>query len=61
MFNYERAKRMNFLLAVIYGSHRQHSNSCKTLDKNRKILKSILMTILGLAHDEPARPDRDAL
>ena len=33
---YEWAKRTKFLLAVIYGSPRRHSDSSKTFKKNRK-------------------------
>ena len=38
---YERVERTKFLLGVIYGSSRRHSNSCNTL-KNWKKLKYIL-------------------
>ena len=43
------AKRTKFLLAVIYGLPRGHSNSSKTFKKNCKKLKWIFMTISGLA------------
>ena len=49
LYYYEYAKRTKFLLTVICGSPRRHSNSCKTFEKNRKKLKYIFMTILGLA------------
>ena len=46
---YVWAKRTKFLLAVIYGSPGRHSNISKTFKKDRKILKSNFMIILGLA------------
>ena len=49
MINYERGKRTEFLLAVISGSPRRHSNSSESFFKNRKKLKDNFMTILRLA------------
>ena len=43
--NYESAKRTEFLLAVIYGSPRPHSDSSKTFKVNWKKLKKSFMTI----------------
>ena len=46
---YKWAKRMKFLFAVKYGSPpRRHSNSSKAFLRNRKKLKQIFITILGL-------------
>ena len=42
-YNYEWAKRMKFLLAVIYGSPRRHSYSCNTFKKNRKNVNKFFM------------------
>ena len=42
-------KQPKFLLTVIYGSPRCHLNSSKTFKKNRKKLKHIFLTMLGLA------------
>ena len=49
LFSYEWAKRPKLLLAVIYESPRQHSNSFKIFKKMGKKLKYIFWTIFGLA------------
>ena len=60
--HYEWVKRTKFLLAVMYGSPRRHSNSSKIFLRKKKNEKHLL-TILGLAgsfkfqSDEQARPD----
>ena len=64
-FYYEWAKRMKFLLAVIYwlidwyGLPRLHSISYNTSEKNRKKLKYIFMSILDSAESFKTmnRPD----
>ena len=60
---YEWAKRTKLLLAIIYGSRRQHSDSFKTFEKNREKLKWRFMTIFGLAELFKAmnRPNRNVL
>ena len=57
---YEWVKRTKFLLAVIYGSLRRHSDSSKTFKKIVKKCKYSLMTIFRLAEsfktmNRPAR------
>ena len=55
--NYEWAKLTKFLLTVIHGSPRQHSNSSKTFKKYRKKLKYIFFLADIKRWTGSARPD----
>ena len=58
-FNYEWGKRTKFLLAVIYGLPRRHSNRSKTFKKIAKIKINYhdhFMTNWIIWNNEPARP-----
>ena len=59
---YEWAKRAKFLLTVIYGLPRRHSNSFKMTFNDIQTALSICMVILRLAESiTMKRPDRNAL